>query len=141
MDTDHQGINAGTTFMARSLASVMAKRAGGMPVFEGGSGTISDNDLMAVLAGPRGAQTTGPRLDAANRVFAGLVRPLREAAPVDAMTAPLGVRLPGAAAQSSSDLGAEIAALRKTIADQNSRIAVLEAGASKQAVAAKPRRK
>ena len=96
---------------------------------------------MAVLAGPRGAQTTGPRLDAANRVFAGLVRPLREAAPVDAMTAPLGIRLPGAAAQSSSDLGAEIAALRKTIADRNSRIAVLEAGASKQAVAAKPRRK
>ena len=91
MDTDHQGINAGTTFMARSLASVMAKRAGGMPVFEGGAGAVSDNDLMAVLAGPRGAQTTGPRLDAANRVFAGLVRPLREAAPVDAMTAPLGI--------------------------------------------------
>ena len=111
-----------------------------MPVFEAGAGAISDNDLMAVLAGPRGAQTTGPRLDAANRVFAGMVRPLREAAPVDAMTAPLGVRLPGAAAQSSSDLGAEIAALRKTIAEQNDRIAVLESAAPKRAVA-KPRRK
>jgi hypothetical protein len=141
MNTDHQGINAGTTFMARSLASVMAKRASGMPVFDAGAGAISDNDLMALLAGPRGAQTTGPRLDAASRVFAGLVRPLREAAPIDAMTAPLGVRLPGAAAQSSSDLGAEIAALRKTIAEQNDRIAVLETAAPKQAPAVKPRRK
>ena len=41
MDTDHQGINAGTTFMARSLASVMAKRAGGIPVFEAGAGAVS----------------------------------------------------------------------------------------------------
>ena len=140
MDTDRQGINAGTTFMARSLQSVMARRAAGLSVFEGGAGAVSDNDLMAVLAGPRGAQTTGPRVEAASRVFAGLVRPLREAAPIDAMTGLLGVRLPGAAVQDSSDLGAEIAALRKTIADQNSRIAVLETAASKQATA-KPRRK
>jgi hypothetical protein len=95
---------------------------------------------MGVRAGPRGAQTTGPRLDAANRVFAGMLQPLREAAPIDTMTAPLGIRLPGATAQNSGDLGAEIAALHKTIAEQNSRIAVLEAAASKKAVA-RPRRK
>ena len=112
------------SLVAKSLEMVMAKRAAGLPIYDAGPMGIPATELLAALAGPRGEKGNALRATAVDRVIGELTRPLREAAPLEFLTTPLGLSVPG-----TPDIALELAAMRKTIAEQQQRIAALEGGA------------
>ncbi len=112
------------SLVAKSLEMVMAKRAAGLPVYDAGPMGIPATELLAAIAGPRGEKGNAVRASAVDRVIGELTRPLREAAPMEFLTTPLGLSVPG-----TPDIALELAAMRKTIAEQQQRIAALEGAA------------
>ena len=111
------------SLVAKSLEMVMAKRAAGLPVYDAGPVGIPATELLSALMGPRGPKGGSIRAMAADRIVAEATRPLREAMPVEFLTTPLGISVPG-----TPDIAVELAAMRKTIAEQQQRIAALEGG-------------
>jgi hypothetical protein len=110
---------------ARSLDSVLARRAAGAPVLETGGLGIAPTDLLSLFGAGAGIEPE-QRSKAVDHVLAEVTRPLREALPAG-LAATLGMQAQAAQDVAAPDFARELASLRQTIAEQQSRIAALEA--------------